>query len=201
MTEILDAAKEVCGLGFFPIAVHIDGELAKHPVGKGWQKLRYQAPDCEKVFGNGKNYGLGVLMGISHRDDKLVPCDLDWDCSEAIRAAAIIGTPPTSRVFGHAFAPDSHHEYLVQAGFKSHATFEDPVLAAAGKKDEEHLAIAEVHGVGRQVVYPPTPHQKGGARTWSARGDFTVHQYQHIYGCAAVVSAAVLFARYGGDEW
>jgi P4 family phage/plasmid primase-like protien len=198
---VLEAAKEICSFGFYPIPVHIEGKLAKHPVGEGWTKKRYTTDDCETVFDNGHHYGLGVLMGISHRDDQLVPCDLDWDCPEAIEAAKIIGVPPTSRVFGHATAPESHHEYLVLTGFKGHTKFEDPVLGEEGKGNEAHVTIAEIHGKGRQVIFPPTPHQKGGPRIWSAHGEFTVHQFNDIYACAAMVASAVAFARYGGDDW
>ncbi len=123
---------------------------AKAPVIKGWQHLRIAETDVQAQFGSHIS-NIGVLLGEPSHG--LV--DVDLDCEQAVRAAAIL--LPATATFGRQSRPASHYVFT-SPGAKT-AKYVDPV---------SKQMLLELRSTGLQTVFPGSQHPDGELVRWDS---------------------------------
>ena len=155
----------------------------------GWQNLRLDTIDIDRLFPDGSVKSIGILNG--EPSGGLV--DVDLDCPEA-RAAASILLPKTKRIWGRQSAPDSHYAYRV----------DDPPNKAENDYNGpggEH--ICEIRSTGGFTFVPPGI-VKGKAHcgtveegcVWHRDGEPAHIEYQELHRAVGKVASTALIAMH-----
>ena len=138
-STIIDYVKAYIDMGFRPIPVKY---MAKKPTCEGWPKLHVTHENVSEIFLQ-EETNIGIVLGEASGG----LTDVDFDDPDAQRFTLHF-LPVTDMVFGREFAPDSHWEYVVpDAG--STKSFRIP----GGEGP-----LVEIHGNGRQTVFPGSVH-------------------------------------------
>lgn len=121
---------------------------SKDPGYPGWPTLRITPETLDAHFPTEDARNVGILNG----DPSCKVLDVDLDCPEARRVAALL-LPSTGWVFGRPTSPRSHWIYRC-----------DRALAVAQEKftDLDGAVLIELRGTGGLTVYPPSTHKGTG---------------------------------------
>ena len=183
--SIREAAIAYHSQGYVPIPCY-SGE--KFSV-KGWQNLRLDSIDIDKLFPNGSVKSIGILNG--EPSGGLV--DVDHDCPEA-RAAASILLPETKRIWGRQSAPTSHYAYRVDDPPST------PKIDFNGPSGEH---ICEIRGTGGFTFVPPGiakgKPQRGSVDepcVWHRDGEAAHIEYHELHRAVGKVASASLIAMH-----
>lgn len=185
--KTLDIALGYQRRGFQPIPLNVGSKNPRDSIGKGWPAFRTTEEDLSRHF-NGKAQNIGIMLG--EPSGGLV--DIDLDTLEAIRTAPFF-LPRTESIFGRAGSRKSHYLYKTDTPF--YEKLNDPVLLAAGKKDE--ACIVEYRGkAGLQTVFPGSIHGRTGeAIEWCIDGGPASVTTAELKSAVGLVGASALISK------
>jgi predicted P-loop ATPase len=181
-----DAARDLLEHGAVPIPVPYRSKAPKDPA---WQKTSRESVSLEAFD---KRVNIGVLLG----EPSAWLVDVDLDCPEAIAAAPYV--LQSTKIFGRATAPASHHLYYSRDA--QTVKLYDPVMVA--RKEKKKAMLVELRSTGCQSIVPPSVHELGEAIEYDPSGEDEpiVIGSESLTSDVHVVGAAALFMRYGGLE-
>lgn len=149
----------------------------KGPKMKNWQSFSCQEGQIRELFSEEGN--LGLLLG--EPSGGLV--DLDLDCPEAVRAAALL-LPNTGAVFGRQSAPRSHFLFISSGAKNEKLQFQGETLAELRA------------GPGHQTMAPPSLHPSGELVRWEQEGEPGEVAPEELQQATRKVAAAALLGKF-----
>lgn len=181
-----DAAREYLKRGLMPIP--LDGPRTKKVTRPGWPKERYTAADAPRFAG----VNVGLLLGEPSGGLN----DVDSDCPEAIRAAAVL-LPNTRMVSERAGAPRSHYWYRCHPQSATALKLHDPERPASHPDGNVLIELRNGTGNALMTVVPPSLHEgTGEAVVWHEFGEPGEIGAAELEGKVKEVAAAALIGRY-----
>jgi putative DNA primase/helicase len=161
--------------GYAPIPVPSG---TKAPRIRGWQTLRIDENEVDKLFAEPTNVGL--LLGKP--SGGLI--DVDLDAPEALRSAPKF-LPSTEMVHGRSGKPSSHYWYVTQSGVPPKKFL-----------DVDGTSLLEIRSIGQQTVVAPSIHPSGDRIRWENAGQPTRVKGAELLRCVARGAASTLLARH-----
>ncbi len=160
-TAAPEAAELYLARGFMPIP--LDGPRTKKVTRDGWPDERYAAAEAAAFAGR----NVGLLLGAP--SNGLV--DVDLDCPEAIRAAAVL-LPRTDLASGRAGAIRSHWWYACDPLPAKSLKLFDPTRDAGHPDGHVLLELRAGEGNALMTVVPPSTHaDTGESILWHSFGE------------------------------
>jgi DNA polymerase I-like protein with 3'-5' exonuclease and polymerase domains len=173
------AAKLYLDSGLAPVPLPFK---SKRPTLENWQRLRLGVDNFNHLFPVDERINVGILNGAPSGNT----LDVDLDCAEARRAAALL-LPETGWVFGRKSSLRSHWIYRT-----------DTPLEQAQEKytDLGGEVLIELRGTGGQSMYPPSTHPNGEPIEWERFTEPAEVGLAPIQQAVREVAAAALLARH-----
>jgi hypothetical protein len=182
-TTARDAATTYLAKKLVPVPVLF---RSKQCVQDGWPDLRVTTEDIPRLFAGRHN--VAILNGAPSGN----LADVDLDCVQAIRAAALL-LPTTGWIFGRKSARRSHWYYRTDA----------PLSACSqGYTDVDGKMLLELRGTGSQTLVPPSLHPDNERVEWhtfAEEGPAHV-ELAKLQVAVAEIAAVTLLARHWPGE-
>jgi hypothetical protein len=179
--DVRAAAAHYLSCGRIPVPVPRAGRC-KAPVLDGWQNLRPQPEELDRLFPSDQPLNVGLLLGGP--SGGLV--DVDLDCQQAVCAAPHL-LPPTGWVSGREGKPRSHWWYVVG---------HPPDKAEDKYADLDGTDLLELRSTGGQTVVPPSVHETGQPVHWHAFEQPAQADLAALDAAVRALAASALLARH-----
>jgi P4 family phage/plasmid primase-like protien len=152
----------------------------KRPVLADWNVRALSRAEVEAAFRVERNVGW-VTLGEA---------DVDCDCIEAVRAAAVLA-PATGLVFGRQSNPRSHYWYLIGGPEFKRQPFHDPLVV-----DKDANTLVEFRGKDVQTMAPGSVHPSGERVRFDENGQPATIAAGDLLWAVKRIAAAAILGRY-----